>query len=468
MELFLITLLLSCTYKYKISVKPDDAVIVAGDILLKNNETFKTKSNKILISCKRRHYIDYKEAISNSNIFSSKNVNITMQKEKYNIRINTLEGSSEVFFNGSKIGTTPFSHDFEYGTYDLVLKKNNFADQTIRLEAKANCTINYSHKKDKILLKQVGVFDCGEQPKQVIYSPDDKYIFIPLLAGDGFQVFNNETYNMDYYIKPPDPKKCMGFPEGLFILEKNSFMVSQMTTGKIYEYSYPDLQYKRTIDSKGMWTKFLAWSHELQVVAASNWETNDISIINYNDGKVIKLIKTALSPRGLAFTKDGKYLYATAFDGGEIYKISTKEWKIEKKISKVNAAMRHIELTNDEKKAYVSNMHHSEIYEIDTDKFEILNIFKVDYNPNSIALTPDNRLLFVSCRGPNDPETYLTRSPRNGRNAIIDLTTKKIIGTIEGGNQPTGLDVSNDGNYVCFSNFRDNNIEIYYIGDFNK
>jgi DNA-binding beta-propeller fold protein YncE len=77
-------------------------------------------------------------------------------------------------------------------------------------------------------------------------------------------------------------------------------------------------------------------------------------------------------------------------------------------------------------------------------------------------------LLFVSCRGPNDPETYLTRSPRNGRNAIIDLTTKKIIGTIEGGNQPTGLDVSNDGNYVCFSNFRDNNIEIYYIGDFNK
>ena len=37
-----------------------------------------------------------------------------------------------------------------------------------------------------------------------------------------------------------------------------------------------------------------------------------------------------------------------------------------------------------------------------------------------------------------------------------------------GGNQPTGLGISNNGNYLCFSNFKDDNIEIYWIKDFDN
>ncbi|HPO49637.1 MAG TPA: YVTN family beta-propeller repeat-containing protein, partial [Spirochaetota bacterium] len=71
--------------------------------------------------------------------------------------------------------------------------------------------------------------------------------------------------------------------------------------------------------------------------------------------------------------------------------------------------------------------------------------------------------LFVSSRGPNDPESYLNRSPENGRITTIDVEKQEIINVFEGGNQPTGLDVSNNGKYLCFSNFRDKNIEIYYL-----
>jgi hypothetical protein len=38
-----------------------------------------------------------------------------------------------------------------------------------------------------------------------------------------------------------------------------------------------------------------------------------------------------------------------------------------------------------------------------------------------------------------------------------------VVKTIDGGNQPTGLDVSNDGKFLCFSNFQDENIELYSI-----
>ncbi|HPO51073.1 MAG TPA: hypothetical protein PLO89_12175, partial [Spirochaetota bacterium] len=70
---------------------------------------------------------------------------------------------------------------------------------------------------------------------------------------------------------------------------------------------------------------------------------------------------------------------------------------------------------------------------------------------------------FVSCRGPNSKEGYLTRSPVNGRVEVIDLELGKKIYSFEAGNQTTGLDIDDTGNYLCFSNFRDDNIEIYYL-----
>ena len=42
-------------------------------------------------------------------------------------------------------------------------------------------------------------------------------------------------------------EKKKGFAEGLFVKEKNLFFVSQMNTGSIYEYSYPNLEFLRNI-----------------------------------------------------------------------------------------------------------------------------------------------------------------------------------------------------------------------------
>ena len=110
-------------------------------------------------------------------------------------------------------------------------------------------------------------------------------------------------------------------------------------------------------------------------------------------------------------------------------------------------------------------LHHAlSVYEIDVSKFEIIRSYEVDHNPNSIALK-DNRYLFVSARGPNDPVSYLLRSPRNGYLSIIDIEKKELFCKIEGGNQPTGLAISNNGKYLANTNFRDDTFEIYYIGD---
>ncbi len=311
------------------------------------------------------------------------------------------------------------------------------------------------------VLTKAGTYKCGRQPKQVLFSPDSKYIIMPLLEDTGFDIFSVQEKKIIKRINPPNASK-LGFAEGLFIPEKNTFLVSQMTTANVYEYSYPSFELIRTIPTGGNWSKFIAFSPEKQLLAVSNWVSNDVSLIDYKSGKCLKMISTGAAPRGLYFIEGGKSIISLSFDDGLIEKFDVDTGKQLSVIKVDKGAMRHIVLNSDNTKAYVSDMYHRQVYEVDLDTFKINRKTQVFNNPNTIKLYKD-RWLFVSSRGPNNKEDYTKRSPENGKIQIIDTTTMKVLLAFEGGNQPTGLDVSPDGKYLCFSNFQDENIELYEI-----
>jgi len=393
------------------------------------------------------------------------------QEKIYQLEIDLIEGKSNIFIKGVDYGETPVKLDLLEGEYDIKLIRKNYQDGECKVILNKNRKIIFRHTKESISgIKHLGIYRCGEQPKQVVFSPDDKYIYIPLLEDEGFQVFSTESWEITNFIKPDAPKKNYGFTEGVFIKPKwgnyYSFLVTQMTTSTIYEYRYPDLTFIRKINTEGKWPKYMCYSEDLDYLAVSNWATNNVVIFNYSSGKVIKNIPTAEAPRGLFFSPDNKYLYIACFDGGTLVKINTTTWKEEKSIFVQNSAMRHIVYSLQTEKLFVTNMYHAQVYQVNPEKFFIEKRYKIYYNPNTTDITPDGRYIFVSCRGPNDPNTYLVRSPENGKIAVIDLKNESVISFIAGGNQPTGLDVSNNGKYLCFSNFRDKNIEIYDIGDF--
>lgn len=318
----------------------------------------------------------------------------------------------------------------------------------------------YLYSQEPVLTK-IGKYKCGRQPKQVLFSPDSKYIIMPLLDDTGFDIFSLEEKKIIKRIQPPNSSK-VGFAEGLFIPEKNVFLVSQMTTANLYEYTYPGFEYKRTIPTTGNWSKFIAFSSQKQLLAVSNWVSNDVSIIDYKTGECLKKIETGAAPRGLYFIENGKSIISLSFDAGLIEKFEVQTGKRLNFIKVDNAAMRHIVLNDNQTKAYVSDMYHRLVYEVDLTTFTITAKTQVFNNPNTIKLY-NNRWLFVSSRGPNNKEDYTKRSPENGKIQIIDTQTMKVILSFEGGNQPTGLDISPDGKYLCFSNFQDENIELYEI-----
>ena len=306
-----------------------------------------------------------------------------------------------------------------------------------------------------------GKYKCGKQPKQVLFSPDGRFIVLPLLADTGFDIFSVDGEKIIKRINPPDSKKT-GFAECLFIPEKNAFFVSQMTTAKIHEYSYPGFEYKRSISTKGEWSKFMVWDGNNQKIAVSNWISNDVSIIDYQTGNVDLRIKTAAAPRGLAFINKGTQIVSLAFDGGKIQKFETATGKLLKSIAIEKSAMRHIVLDSQQNFAYISDMFHREILKVDLKDFKIDSKIQVYNNPNTICLYK-NRWLFVSCRGPNNPDDYTKRSLEDGWIYVIDTKDMTVANKIQGGNQPTGLDMSPDGKLLCFSNFQDGEIEIWTI-----
>lgn len=310
-------------------------------------------------------------------------------------------------------------------------------------------------------LTKIGTYECGRQPKQVLFSPDSNFIVMPLLDDTGFDIFDVAQKKILKRINPPGANE-LGFAEGMFVPSKKAFFVSQMTTGNIHEYSYPGFEFRRTVSTGGNWSKFMAYSPQKNLVCVSNWVSDDISLIDYESGNVLRKIKTGAAPRGLAFLSGGKEILVLCFDGGKIQKFNTEDGAKLSEIEIEKSAMRHVVVNDGETKAFVSDMFYAMVYELDLKSFKIERKIKVFNNPNTIDLKGD-RYLFVSCRGPNNKVDYTKRSPLNGKIYIIDTHDMSIAGTFDGGNQPTGLDVDAKGKLLCFSNFQDQNIEIYEI-----
>ncbi|MBQ1644245.1 MAG: hypothetical protein II103_06915, partial [Treponema sp.] len=51
--------------------------------------------------------------------------------------------------------------------------------------------------------ERIGVYKCGRQPKQVVFSPDGEYIVMPLLEDDGFDIFSIKEKKIIKRINPP-------------------------------------------------------------------------------------------------------------------------------------------------------------------------------------------------------------------------------------------------------------------------
>ena len=116
--------------------------------------------------------------------------------------------------------------------------------------------------------------------------------------------------------------------------------------------------------------------------------------------------------------------------------------------------MRHMAADETKGLLYVGEFDKGALYVVDLATDEVTKLADTDQRPNTIDLSPDGKVLYVSNRGEDNPKSYLIKGPEWGSVLAIDTATGKTLDAIVGGNQCTGLDVSPDGTLLAFSDFR--------------
>lgn len=297
-------------------------------------------------------------------------------------------------------------------------------------------------------------------------SPDGKEIWATLLMNKhrGLSIFS-----------AIDGKKITdvdldggGGVEIVFSKDGTKAYASQMETARVFEIDTITKKVHRIFKTKSSWTKVLEISPDGTKLYASNWLGNNISEFDLSSGKLLRNIKTVKTPRGTYITKDSKYIYVAGFDKGEIQKINLED-NTKKTIFKSGGAMRHFAVDENKGVLYISDMGKNVIWKLDLVTDKVTEFAKTDSHPNTIALSPDKKILFVSNRGHNFSATnYYVPGPDWGSVVLFDTNTAKILDAIVAGNQPTALDVSDDGSLLVFSDFLDAKIEVFKVPSYEE
>lgn len=335
--------------------------------------------------------------------------------------------------------------------------------------AVVNCGRNnmlYEAKLEKLdspfqFIRQIST---GIQPKSVAFTPDGKHLVTALLEDTGIQVFETEHFTeIPIGPVPEEYGDRKGFVEIAFVEDRKEMLVTQMTTGRVHVYDYTDFSYKGNIDVRGSWSKVVTVSPDESKAYIANWVSGNISVVDVKERKFLYSIPVGGTPRGMAFSRDGKYLYVCRYDNGSIVKIDTVTAKIEKTLNFGPGAKRHIVLDPEKNIFYASDMARHSVFFIDGKTDTLLKELHIDFNPNTIALSPDGNYLFISTRGKNHPDSYLIKGRCFGKIFAVDTEKREISHWFWGMNQPTGLAVSPDNRFLAYSNFLDYTIEVYGI-----
>ena len=358
-------------------------------------------------------------------------------------------------------GTTPCNLSAVAGTTTVAISKSgmNTFTQTLFLDAPHTYDVLLDPKGQ--LVHALGSLPAKGAPKSVAVTPDGREAWATILNGPpSIQIYDLKTMTQIAGINLGK----WGAVEIEFNKAGTLAYASQMQTAKVFEIDTHTRKVTRSFATGSSWTKVVALSPDEKTLYAANWSGNDVSIMSLVTGQLVRRIPVAKTPRGLYPTADGRYLYVAGFAHGEIQRIDLKTYKLTTLFTS-GGAMRH--LVGDPKRdlLYASDMAKDTVYVLNMRTLKTRVFCHTDHKPNTIALSPDGRVLFISNRGANNPKSYYIPGYEWGSILLMDTATGKPLDAIVGGNQCTALGVSDDGHTLVFSDFLDNRLRVYAVPD---
>jgi len=238
--------------------------------------------------------------------------------------------------------------------------------------------------------------------------------------------------------------------------------VSQLESSLIYEIDRASRAVVRVLPAYGEWPKILELSPDESKLYVSNWTSGNIVEIDLATGALARDFPGTVVPRGLYATRDGSALYVAGFGSGELLRVDLVTGSTAVLFKEV-ASLRHIVADEERGRLFISDLKNARILQHSLSSGQTTVFAGIHPKPNTIRLSPDGRLLFVSSRGPNNPVNWLDPGPEWGAISVLNTETGALLDLFVAGNQPTGMDLSPDGQTLVTSDFIDNRIRVFSV-----
>ncbi len=356
-------------------------------------------------------------------------------------------------------GIGDFSGEVPAGQTRLQLSGDRLQPRVIEAFIDADHSAAYWMDREGQLLRKVLEFRSGHHPKGLRFSPDGSEIWASFLGGPpSVDAYDAATGQRRHRLSLGKH----GAVEIIYSHDGSRVYASQMETASVYEIDRGSGTLLRQLATRATWSKVMALHPDGERLYVSNWVSSDITELDLTTGEVRRELDTVDTPRGLWLDPAGEWLYVVSFGGGELARIHIETGRQEVVFSG-GAVLRHVVADAERGRMYISDMRKGRIWLIDMKTWRATTLASTDANPNTIDLTPDGRLLFVSCRGANNRESYYKPGPQWGSVLVFDALTGALLDAIVAGNQPTALDVSDDGRFLAWSDMLDDRISVYEI-----
>jgi len=275
--------------------------------------------------------------------------------------------------------------------------------------------------------KVTATIALGKRPRGLKSSPDGKLLFVALsgspIAGPG----------VDESKLPPPDKGA----DGIGVVDLATLKLVKVLRG----VSDPEQ---------------LAVSRDGKRLYVASEDTGQGIVLDAGDGHVLARLPVGGEPEGVTLSPNGRHVYMTSEEDHHVAVIDVATNKILAALE-VGQRPRFTEFSDDGAFAFVSGENDGSITVIDARALKVLRTIKLQgalTRPVGMVVSHDGKRLY----------TVTGR----GRNLLdIDITTGKVLRTVEVGQRPWGVALSPSGDLLYTANGSSNDVSIVDTANFN-
>jgi PQQ-dependent catabolism-associated beta-propeller protein len=283
---------------------------------------------------------------------------------------------------------------------------------------------------DTAAWKVVDTIKVGQRPRGIALTKDQKYVMVAVGDDDTIQMIDTTSHRIvDTLPSGPDPELFIEDPEGkiLYVANENDNTVTIIDIARRARLGEVEVG----VEPEGM-----GLSPDGKTLVNTSETTNMAHFIDTASHQVVANVLVDARPRFAQFKDDGTELWVSSEIGGTVSVIDPVKHEVKAKIAFSVPGMRSeaiqpvgINITRNGKTGFVALGPANRVAVIDATTHQVQKYLLVGQRVWHMALTPDEKYLLTTNGVSNDV-------------SVIDVAALKVIDTIQVGELPWGIAVS--------------------------